>query len=90
LPFVVWISPNAGAPHEVRVKVSKSPKVHSAELISVAIRPDIPVVGGGKMSSHDLGLLKKWLEVNYHVIVKYWEGDIEYTEDDIAALKPIH
>jgi hypothetical protein len=23
------------------------------------------------------------------VIVKYWEGDIEYTEDAIAALKPI-
>jgi hypothetical protein len=23
LPFVVWISPKAGAPHDVRVKVSK-------------------------------------------------------------------
>ena len=43
---MVWISPKAGAPHDVRVKVSKAhrecvvrvkergPKVHPSELIS--------------------------------------------------------
>ena len=90
LPFVVWISPHAGAPHDVRVKVSKGPKVHSSELISVAIRPDVRVVSGGPMSPQDLTLLQKWVELNRDVIVKYWDGDIEYTEDAIAALKPIH
>jgi hypothetical protein len=90
LPFVVWISPKAGAPHDVRVKVSKGPKVHSSELVSVAIRPDVHVVSGGKMTAHDLALLKKWVELNHDVIVKYWDGDIEYTEDAIAALKAIH
>ena len=90
LPFVVWISPRAGAPHDVRVKVSKGPKVHSAELVSVAIRPDVHVVSGGKMTAHDLALLKKWVELNQDVIIKYWDGDIEYTEDAIAALKAIH
>ena len=89
LPFVVWISPRAGAPHDVRVKVSKGPKANPAELISVAIRPDVHVVGGGKMSTHHLALLKKWIELNQDVIVKYWDGEIEYTEDAIAALKPI-
>ena len=89
LPFVVWISPKAGAPHDVRVKVSKGPKVHPAELISVAIRPEVQVVGGGNMSAHDLALLKQWIEVNYDVIVKYWDGEIEYTEDAIAAMHPI-
>jgi hypothetical protein len=59
LPFVVWISPRAGAPHDVRVKVSKGPKVHSSELVSVAISPDVQVVSGGKMTAHDLDLLKK-------------------------------
>ena len=88
LPFVVWISPQAGAPHDVRVKVSRSPKVHSSELVSVAIRPDVHVVGG-KLNAHDLSLLRKWVDLNRDVIVKYWEGDIEYTEDAIAALKPI-
>ncbi|HTX33683.1 MAG TPA: hypothetical protein VME43_01630 [Bryobacteraceae bacterium] len=89
LPFVVWISPKAGAPHDVRVKISKGPKVHASELVSVAIRPDVRVVGGGEMSANDLAFLKKWIEVNYDVILKYWDGEIEYTEDAIAALKPV-
>jgi hypothetical protein len=89
LPFVVWISPRAGAPHDVRVKVSKGPRVHSSELVSVAIRPDVQVVGGGKMTAHDLDLLKKWVGLNRDVIIRYWDGDIEYTEGAIAALKPI-
>ena len=90
LPFVVWISPKAGAPHDVRVKVSKGPKVHPSELISVAIRPDVHEVGSRKISAHDMALLKKWIEVNHDVIVKYWDGEIEYTEDAITELKPIH
>jgi len=89
LPFVVWISPKAGAPHDVRVKVSKGARVHASELISVAVRPDVHVVGGGSLSAHDLALLKKWIELNLDVIVQYWDGEIEYTEDAIAALKPI-
>lgn len=89
LPFVVWISPKAGALHDVRVKVSKGPRVHSSELVSVAIRPDVHVVSGGKMTAHDLDLLKKWVGLNHDVIIKYWDGDIEFTEDAIAALKPI-
>jgi hypothetical protein len=89
LPFVVWISPKAGAAHDARVKVSRGPKVHSSELISVAIRPDVRVVGGGVMNAHDLTLLRKWIELNRDVILRYWDGDIEYTEDAIAALKAI-
>jgi hypothetical protein len=89
LPFVVWISPKAGAPHDVRVKVSKGPEVQPAELISVAIRPYVHVVGDGNLSAQNLALLQKWIEVNQDVIVKYWDGEIEYTEDTIAALKPV-
>jgi hypothetical protein len=89
LPFVVWISPGAGAPQDVRVKVSKGPKVHPSGLISVAMRPNVHVAGGGNMSAHDLALLRKWVELNHDVIVKYWDGEIEYTEDAIAALKPL-
>jgi hypothetical protein len=90
LPFVVWISPMAGAPHDVRVRISKESKVHSTVLMSVAIRPDVHVVSGGKMTAHDLALLKRWVGLNHDVIVRYWDGDIEYTEDAIAALKAIH
>jgi len=41
------------------------------------------------MTPHDLDLLKKWVGLNRDVIIRYWDGDIEYTEDAIAALKPI-
>jgi len=58
-------------------------------LVPVAIGPDVHVVGGGKLSAHDLDLLKKWLALNQDVIVQYWDGDIEYAEDAIAALKAI-
>ena len=34
-------------------------------------------------------LAKKWVDANYDVILKYWDGEIEYTEDAIEALKPI-
>jgi len=48
LPFVVWISPKAGAPHGIRVEVSKGRESHPSAFISVAVRPDVHVVGGGK------------------------------------------
>ena len=88
LPFVVWISPKAGATHDVRVKVSPGPKVRGSELVSVAIRPDVHVVGG-TMTPYDLALLRRWVELNRDVIIQFWDGDIEYTEDAIAALRPI-
>ena len=86
---MVWISPNAGGLNDVRVKVSKGPKVHASELISVAVRPEVQVVGGGRMTARDLDLLRKWIALNRDVIVKYWDGEIEYTEDAIAELKAL-
>jgi hypothetical protein len=89
LPFVVWISPRGGAQHDVRVKVSRGPKVQSGDLISVALRPELRVIGGGDLSAAELALLQRWVSVNWSVILAYWDGEIEYTEDAIAALKPI-
>ena len=57
-------------------------------LISVAIQPDVRVVDP-QMSAHDVAPLREWVERNRDVIIKYRDGDIEYTEDAIAALKPI-
>ncbi len=41
------------------------------------------------MTAHDLDLLAEWSALNRDVISRYWDGDIEYTEDAIAALKAI-
>jgi hypothetical protein len=87
LPFVVWISYKAGVQHDVRVKVSPGPKALPSEMTAVAIRPRVHVVEG-KMKGSDLALLTKWIDQNYDVILKYWEGEID-THDAIDDLKPL-
>src|SRR5580658_7276488 len=59
LPFVVWIAPKVDAPHDVRVKVSRSPTLmERSDLVAVAIRPDVHIVGdSGDFSEHDVALL---------------------------------
>ncbi len=88
LPFVVWISPKGSARHDVRVKVSPGPKALPSEMASVAIRPAVRVVEGS-LSAGNLALLAQWVELNRDVLVKYWDGEIEYTEDAIAAIRAV-
>jgi len=87
LPFVVWISYRGAARHDVRVKVSASPKVLPSQMTTVAIRPGVHVIEG-EMSSGDLALLTKWIELNRDVLLQYWEGDID-TKDAIDAIRRI-
>jgi len=89
LPFVIWISPRGGAQHDVRVKVTRSPKALPGEFITVTVRPEVNVLGPGKLSTHELALLRQWIELNRDVLIRFWNGDIEYTEDAIAQIKSL-
>ena len=88
LPFVVFISQKGGARHDLRVKVARSAKVRPSEMVSVAIRPSIRVVRG-ELDPRDLSLLTRWIDLNRNTLSEYWNGDIEYTEDAIAAIIPV-
>jgi hypothetical protein len=93
LPFVVWISLasapiKAGAKHDVRIKVSRDAKAHQSDWATVAIRPDVRLIAG-TVSGRDLALIRQWVALNYDVLIRYWDGDIEYTEDALALLRPI-
>ena len=88
LPFVVFISQKGGARHDVRVKVAPGAKARPSELITVAIRQSVRVVRGA-LDPRDLALLTRWIDLNRDTLIKYWDGDIEYTEDAIAAIVPI-
>ena len=88
LPFVVFISQRGGARHDVRVKVARSAKIRPSEMVTVALRPAVRVVRG-RLDPADLDRLERWIALNREVLVKYWDGEIEYTEDAIAALRPI-
>ena len=56
LPFTVWISVQGGARHDVRVKVSRTPKATPQNMVSVAIRPRVRVVQG-QLDAQELALL---------------------------------
>jgi hypothetical protein len=88
LPFVVFISQKGGARHDVRVKVAPGAKVRPTDMVTVAIRPSVRVVRG-KLDPTDLAQLSRWIDLNREILIKYWDGVIEYTEDAIAALRPV-
>lgn len=85
LPFVVFISQRGAARHDVRVKVAPGPKVSPGQMGTYALRP-FRHEAGWKLSSHEEGLLDWWVEANLQVLVEYWDGDIEYTQDALDRL----
>jgi hypothetical protein len=87
LPFVVWVSNQGGARHDVRVKVARGPKAQSSDLISVGIRPFIRVIEG-TLDGSDFDLLRRWIELNFDTILQYWNEEID-TGDLMDALRPI-
>ena len=40
-------------------------------------------------AGEEFDLVKQWIELNMDVLVDYWNGDIEYTEDALNAIKPV-
>jgi hypothetical protein len=86
LPYVVWIAVGSGLQYDVCVWVSRSAKAVPSEMVSVSIRPNVHVVEG-KLSASDLKLLRKRVELNQDVLVRYWNGDIESTEDAINTIR---
>jgi hypothetical protein len=88
LPFVVFISQRGGARHDVRIKLARSPRVRSSEMITVSLRPT-PRVLRGRLDTREFALIQEWLDLNADVLVDYWNGVIEYTEDVMDALKKL-
>ena len=88
LPFVVFISQRGGARHDVRVTLAPGAKVHPSDMITVAIRPT-PRIIRGRLNTQEFDLVRRWIEINMDVLVDYWNGDIEYTEDALDAIKPV-
>jgi hypothetical protein len=88
LPYVVFISQKGGARHDVRIKLARAAKVRPSEMLTVAVRP-APQLIRGTMNREEFDLVKRWIELNRNVLIDYWNGDIEYTEDVLAAITPL-
>ena len=88
LPFIVFISQRDDARHAARVKVSPTPKVKADEMGSYSVAP-FAHRAGRTLSSTEARALEAWVTLNLDVIQRYWDGDIEYTEDALALLRPV-
>ena len=91
LPFFVWVRPSMGLRRAVWVGVSPDRNsCGGCDLIQVAIRPDVRVAKG-KMSNEDLAVLRRWVELNQDMIVKYWDCDpmIQDSLDVYDAVKSL-
>lgn len=88
LSFIVFISQRDDACHAARVKVSPAPRVRADEMASYSIAP-FAHRAGPRLSTEDERKLAACVALNLDVIQRYWDGDIEFTEDAIALLKPI-
>ncbi len=62
--------------------------VRPSEMLTVAVRP-APRLIRGAMSSPEFDLVRRWIELNRRVLIDYWDGVIEYTEDALDAIKPV-
>ncbi|HEU0156259.1 MAG TPA: hypothetical protein VFQ82_09325 [Stellaceae bacterium] len=88
LPFVVFISQRGGARHDVRIKLARSARVRAADMLTVAVRP-VPRIVRGHMNSREFDLVREWVDLNRDVLIDYWNGVIEYTEDALNAIRPL-
>jgi hypothetical protein len=82
LPMAVWITPNEGFPHDVRVKVSR---IHGGrgrwpDAASVAVRPQPREITPGSLTTADFAAVDRWIDLNQAVIVDYWDGSIDIDE----------
>lgn len=88
LPFVVWVSQRGNISHDLRVKVGYNPRLFPEEMGSYAVRP-FGFTAGKRLRSADEVLLQRWVILNLDVLVGFWDGTIEYTEDMIERIVPL-
>jgi hypothetical protein len=87
LPVIVWISMKGAARHDVRVKVSRGPRALPFAA-TLSVRPSIEVVEGA-LTPVEFARVRDWIELNKEVIIRHWDGDLEYSSDVLAALQPL-
>jgi hypothetical protein len=57
-------------------------------MVTVALQLAVRAVRGC-LEPRDLELLAQWIDLNRDVLIDYWNGVIEYTEDAVNALEPL-
>jgi hypothetical protein len=80
--MAVWITPNEGFSHDVRVKVSRihGGRGRSPDAALVAARLQPREIVPGSLTTADSAAVGRWIDLNQAVIVDYWHGSIDIDE----------
>jgi hypothetical protein len=93
LPFVVWIFSRGTRSGDVFVvKISRPPSMLSSKTLSITVSITEPIVMPEDHTDFDLldlSKVRQWIELNRDALLRYWRGDIEYTEDALNELRSI-
>lgn len=90
LPMTVCLTTRDTDHSGARIKVSRNHrrKLSLDRLVSVSISDDPRLVGGARLPSQDLRLVRAWILLNRDVLLRHWNQDLS-TEDMMAALRPL-
>jgi hypothetical protein len=93
LPMAVWITPNDGYQHDVRVKVSKlygggGSWTRDAVQVGVRRRGRIKPheIVSSSLSAGDAALVRRWIELNHQLIVDVWDGRVDAVAEEVYPL----
>jgi hypothetical protein len=88
--MAVWITENAGYPHDVRVKVSPLHGGRGAwpAAVSVGVRPAPHEIVSDSLPAADVALVSAWIDLNRAAIIDFWDGVID-APDTFARLRSI-
>lgn len=89
LPMTVWVRPESGLPHDVRIKVTMTHgrSMSISNTAVVAVRP-VPRLITGHLSPSDLAQVSDWIKLNEAAIVDYWNFSID-TDEFLARLQKL-
>ena len=79
LPVTVWVSPQGGARHDVRIKVSAGDRMDLEGAAVVSLRP-APTLLHGELRPEVLAAVVAWAMMNTEALVDYWTGALDTVE----------
>lgn len=90
LPMTVCLTKRDNDHYKAQIKVSlnRRRKLNLNRLVSVSISDDPRIVGGTRLPSQDLRLVRAWILLNRDALLRHWKHNLS-TEDMMEALRPL-
>jgi hypothetical protein len=89
LPMTVWVRPESGLPHDIRIKVNMTHgrSMSVGNLAVVGVRP-VPRLIAGQLPIADMQAVSDWIRLNEAAIIDYWYFRID-TDEFLARMQPL-